>query len=92
MARALCVFDLNAFGYLDDGRTKGATTLFPLAAKFTHRCLRPNCCFHGVDGKLTFRAVRDIAAGEVLTVSYLGPWAHCSAATSHLLQQAASCK
>ena len=76
---AAMVFSLNAFGYLADGTTGGATTVFWAASKFTHRCLRPNAVFHGDAGRLTFRAVRAVAPGEVLTISYLGPWAHCLA-------------
>ena len=124
---ATVIFALNAFGFLADGATGGATTLYWAGSKFTHRCLKPNACFHGDDGKLSFRAVRPpppppsapappsappghdhhlhhlhhphplhhprhrhrrhlrlllqvrpIAAGDVLTISYLGPWAHCA--------------
>jgi hypothetical protein len=57
LVHALVVFDLNAFGMLNDGRTGGRSSLFLLGSKFTHRCLRPNVVFHGVDGALVFHAV-----------------------------------
>jgi hypothetical protein len=43
LERALVVFELNGFGQLADGRTNGATAIFPLGSKFSHRCLAPNC-------------------------------------------------
>ena len=76
---AAVAFSLNAFGYLADGTTGGATTVYWAASKFTHRCLCPNAVFHGDAGRLSFRAARAVAPGEVLTISYLGPWAHCLA-------------
>ena len=79
LARACVVFTLNCFGHLADGVTGGAPTLFWLASKFTHRCLRPNSVFHGEGGRLHVRAVRPIAKCDVLTISYLGVWAHCAA-------------
>ena len=79
LERVLCVFALNAFGYLADGLTGGATSLYPRSAKFTHRCLSPSVVFHGQEASLCFRATRDIEAGEVLTISYLGAMAHCGA-------------
>lgn len=77
LERILLIFSLNAFGFLADGQTAGATSLFPRAAKFTHRCCHPSAIFHGQDGALCFRATRDIRAGEIPTISYLGHNAHC---------------
>ena len=78
LERAIVVFELNGFGQLADGLTDGATAIYPLGSKFSHQCLRPNCSFHGRDGCINFRAGRDIARGEVLTICYLGIWAHSS--------------
>lgn len=75
--RALSVFALNAFGFLADGLTEGATSLYVRGAKFTHRCLSPSVVFHGQCGKLCFRSTRPIAIGEIPTISYLGVMAHC---------------
>ena len=77
LERVLCVFALNAFGYLADGLTGGATSLYPRSAKFTHRCLSPSVVFHGRHRSASEQ--RDIEAGEVLTISYLGAMAHCGA-------------
>ena len=77
LERVLCVFACNAFGFLADGYTRGATSLFVRASKFTHRCLDPSVVFHGQGGALCFRATRPIAKGEVPTISYLGWQAHC---------------
>lgn len=43
LERALVIFEVNGFGQLADGRTNGATAIFPLGSKFSHRCLAPNC-------------------------------------------------
>ena len=56
--RCLCIFALN-HGYLADGLTGGGIALYSWV-KFTHCCLRPNCHFHGQNGRLTFRSVRPI--------------------------------
>eukprot|EP00966_Prymnesium_polylepis_P232644 5380542-Prymnesium_polylepis.1 len=79
LVRLLIAFALNAFGMLADGKTGGATSLYLLGSKFSHRCLNPSFVFHGQDGTLAFRAIRAAAPGEVLTISYLGPWGRCSA-------------
>ena len=77
--RCLCIFALNGFGYLADGLTGGGIALYLTGSKFTHCCLRPNCHFHGQNGRLTFRSVRPIEAGEILTIDYLGPCGECAA-------------
>ena len=59
---------------LADGKTGGATSLYLLGSKFSHRCINPTAVFHGQDGTLAFRALRAAEAGEGLTISYLGPW------------------
>lgn len=78
LERLLCAFTLNGFGYLADGKTGGLTSLYQLGSKFTHRCIDPSVTFHGQDGALAFRTLREVAAGEVLTISYLGPWGRTS--------------
>jgi hypothetical protein len=79
LEQVLIVCALNAFGYLSDDLTGGATSLFPRGAKFTHRCITPSVIFHGQESSLCFRATRDLAAGEIPTISYLGANAHCGA-------------
>jgi len=79
LEQVLIVCALNAFGYLSDDLTGGATSLFPRGAKFTHRCITPSVIFHGQESSLCFRATRDLEAGEIPTISYLGANAHCGA-------------
>ncbi|KAL1521413.1 hypothetical protein AB1Y20_021077 [Prymnesium parvum] len=79
LERLLVACALNAFGYLADGRTGGATSLYLLGSKFTHRCIDPAAVFHGQEGMLAFRTIRPVEEGEVLTISYLGPWGRASA-------------
>lgn len=74
MVRLLVAFSLNAFGGVADGRTCGRTSLYLLGSKFSHRCIRPTAVFHGEKGTLAFRSLREVAPGEILTISYLGPW------------------
>ena len=57
LIRLLVAFHLNAFGYLADGKTGGATSLYRLGSKFPHQCLNPCATFHGQDGALAFRCV-----------------------------------
>lgn len=78
IARALCAFELNAFGNLADATTAGATSLFLWGSKFSHRCISPNVVFHGIDTGLAFRAARPIESGQVLSICYLGPASHAS--------------
>lgn len=87
LERCVCVFALNAFGFLADGASGGATSLFVRGAKFTHRCLRPSVVFHGQSGSLCFRATRSISAGEVPTISYLGRSAQCGSERRRRLLQ-----
>ena len=69
LERALVIFELNGFGQLADGKTNGATAIFPLGSKFSHRCLAPNCAFHGQAGRNNWRAVKRI---QVLGLRYSG--------------------
>jgi hypothetical protein len=63
----------NAHGVADPGGSNRTVGLgvFPLCAVLCHSC-RPNCAHVAAgDGRLAIRAVRAIAAGEELTVSYI---------------------
>jgi hypothetical protein len=46
--------------------------MFPLGSKLTHTCGQPNTCYKSYHGRGYHVAVRDIAAGELLTTCYLG--------------------
>ena len=77
LARALCIFAQNSFE--SDKRVGSAVHLH--GSKWTHRCLRPNCDVAGnnrPDGRITCRAIRDVAAGEVLSISYVSSFRHLS--------------
>lgn len=60
-----------AFDAADDGTDKGA--LFENGSKLAHSCL-PNCAYSSsnLHGGLEYRACRPIAAGDMMTFSYLG--------------------
>lgn len=51
----------------------GGCAIFPHTALLNHDCA-PNCCarWERTEGRLTVRALRRVAAGEELTISYLG--------------------
>jgi len=66
----LCREECNSFGFWDDGDEMYAYGLFPSASYFNHSCC-PNVCKTTRGRSLFFRAIRDIAAGEELTISYV---------------------
>lgn len=75
LATLLQQFDKNNFAILDDLLVVVGMGVYPFAARLNHSCA-PNCVlsFEGTpaDGpRLLVRAVRDVAAGEELTHSYV---------------------
>ena len=73
------IWDINAWSY--DGDTCKASALFHYGSKLTHTCAPPNVKYCSglkqvspeLQGSACFLALRDIAAGDLLTVSYLMP-------------------
>ena len=63
--RVLLAFELNAHA------VNGAGALFAVGSKFTHTCGQPNSIFKSCGGRGYHVALRDIAAGELLTTTYL---------------------
>ena len=77
LSRLWRVLTLNAFG---GGDEKRRTHLFEVGSRVNHSC-DPNCCRTvGADGRLIIRAVRPIARGEEIKISYLVPQALLSPA------------
>ena len=66
----LCREECNSFGFWDEGDEMYAYGLFPLAAFFNHSC-HPTVCKFTVGRRVHFRAMRDLAPGEELTISYV---------------------
>lgn len=60
---ALC-WHANAFAF------GSSTALFFVASLFAHSC-QPNAVYEPVEGAMQFRALRDLAEGELITISYL---------------------
>lgn len=75
-------FQMDVGGEGEEGHHLGN---FPDVSRFNHDC-RPNVAFR-VDEKLTHRthAVRDIAAGEELTLSYMNPFETHKIRQQHIL-------
>ena len=76
LARAQCCFSLNAHsldGWIpSDPDLLAEHAMFENGSRLTHSCgSSANTVYHCVDGRGQHRAVRAIAAGEILTTSYL---------------------
>lgn len=62
--RCALYWHVNAFAFGD------GTALFFFASLFAHSC-SPNTTYEAVGGSMEFRALCDIAAGELITISYI---------------------
>ena len=76
LARAQCCFALNSFSLSDwlpsDPALLAEHALFEQGSRLTHSCgSSANTVYHCVNGLGEHRATRDIAAGEIITTSYL---------------------
>ena len=78
MFHAICaVLQCNGFGVHDAADASVAIGLFPSASYWNHDC-NPNLARVMVGRTATFFALRDIAEGEPLTISYADVEAPCS--------------
>lgn len=57
--------------YIEDRELGRVRALFPTMASMSHSCLANTRMFHIPGYKMVFRAVREVSAGEELTLSYL---------------------
>ena len=86
LARAAVIFSLNAHDvHHPQDESKNVPALFEFSSKFSHSC-DPNTKYSLSDGdKLTHTTLRDVAPGEVLTVSYFPRSRWSTTVRRHLL-------
>ena len=83
------IIKTNSFSM--DFRNQTCLTLFPTISRLNHSC-QPNCNHYWSSGSLfKVRAIRDIAVGEELTISYMSPLQradfHCRESRRRILSE-----